>query len=171
MKKVLFGILIIFTAALLTGGTCGGGQEIPEPLPDTDVQTEPDIQPEDTTTVTTQPDITPLETGDFKKVLFDFDKYNIRPDAGVALEFNARLLRDNPDAAILIEGHCDERGTVEYNLALGEKRAKAAMDYLIQLGISGSRLEMVSFGKERPVDLGHNEVSWQKNRRAECNVQ
>jgi len=171
MKKLLFGILILFTAALLTGGTCGGGQELPEPLPEPEVQTEPEIQPEDTTPVDEQPDIRVLETGDFKKVLFDFDKYSIRRDAAVALEFNARLLQDNPNTNILIEGHCDERGTVEYNLALSDKRAKAVKDYLIQLGISSARLETIPFGKERPVDLGHNEVAWQKNRRAEFKPQ
>jgi peptidoglycan-associated lipoprotein len=79
----------------------------------------------------------------------------------------AKGLREHPEAQILIEGHCDERGTVEYNLALGDRRAKAVKDYLVALGIDSSRLSTISYGKERPLDDGHNESAWAKNRRAE----
>jgi peptidoglycan-associated lipoprotein len=72
-----------------------------------------------------------------------------------------------PEAAVVIEGHCDERGTVEYNLALGDKRAKAAKDYLVSLGVEAGQIFTISYGKERPVDSGHNEDAWAKNRRAE----
>jgi peptidoglycan-associated lipoprotein len=98
---------------------------------------------------------------------FDFDKYNIRDDAKPVLEKNAEWLRKHPTVRILIEGHCDERGTEEYNLALGEKRAKATMDYLVALGISPSRIKTISYGKSMPLDPGHNEVAWAKNRRAQ----
>ena len=98
---------------------------------------------------------------------FDFDKYDIREDAKPILERNAEWLRRHPTVKILIEGHCDERGTEEYNLALGEKRARATMDYLVALGISPDRIKIISYGKSRPLDLGHNEIAWAKNRRAE----
>jgi peptidoglycan-associated lipoprotein len=98
---------------------------------------------------------------------FDFDKYFIREDAKPVLRENAQWLKKWDSVKILIEGHCDERGTEEYNLALGEKRAKSARDYLISLGISPDRIEIISYGKSQPIDPGHNEIAWQKNRRAE----
>jgi len=102
-----------------------------------------------------------------KDIHFDFDKYDIRPtDAGILKE-NAALLVKFPNVKIQIEGHCDERGTVEYNLALGERRANSAKRYLISLGIPEKRISTISYGKERPSDPGHNEEAWAKNRRAE----
>ncbi len=103
----------------------------------------------------------------FQKIYFDFDRYYIRDDAKGALEQNARVLKGNNSMRILIEGHCDERGTVEYNLALGERRAAAARQYLMDLGVEGSRISTISYGKERPVAFGHDESSWQQNRRGE----
>jgi peptidoglycan-associated lipoprotein len=98
---------------------------------------------------------------------FDYDRYFIRDDAKSILEADANWLRKFSSAKILIEGHCDERGTEEYNLALGEKRAKSAYDYLSSLGISPDRIKIISYGKSQPLDSGHNEISWQKNRRAQ----
>jgi peptidoglycan-associated lipoprotein len=98
-------------------------------------------------------------------IYFDYDKALIRDDAKPVLEANASWLTKFKTIKILIEGHCDERGTEEYNMALGEKRAKAAMDYLATLGISAGRLKIISYGKSQPVDPGHNEAAWQKNRR------
>jgi peptidoglycan-associated lipoprotein len=98
---------------------------------------------------------------------FDYDKYFIRDDAKPVLGENAEWLKKYDTAVILIEGHCDERGTEEYNLALGEKRAKSTLDYLVSLGISQDRIRTISYGKSMPLDPGHNEVSWQKNRRAQ----
>lgn len=98
---------------------------------------------------------------------FDYDKYNIRPDAVPVLEANASWLKKHPTVKILIEGHCDERGTEEYNLSLGEKRAKSTMDYLISLGISADRIRIISYGKSQPLDPGHDETAWAKNRRAQ----
>ncbi len=98
-------------------------------------------------------------------IYFDFDKYFLRSDAKEALNRNAQSLKDNPQVKIRIEGNCDERGTVEYNLALGEKRAKAAMDYLVNLGVDQSRITVISYGKERPLYPAHDEEAWSKNRR------
>jgi peptidoglycan-associated lipoprotein len=97
---------------------------------------------------------------------FHYDKYDInREDEGILKE-NAAFLKKNPKMKIQIEGHCDERGTTEYNLALGERRANSAKKYLVSLGITSDRISTISYGKERPLDRGHNEQAWAKNRRA-----
>lgn len=98
-------------------------------------------------------------------IYFDFDKYNIRSDMKARMERNARFLLDHPQVKIQIQGNCDERGTNEYNLALGERRAKSAKAYLVNLGVDPDRMETVSFGEERPLDPGHNKEAWAKNRR------
>jgi peptidoglycan-associated lipoprotein len=100
-------------------------------------------------------------------IFFDYDKYNIREDAVPILEADAQWLKKHPTVKILIEGHCDERGTEEYNLALGERRAKSTMDYLISLGIPAERIRIISYGKSQPLDPGHDEAAWAKNRRAQ----
>jgi peptidoglycan-associated lipoprotein len=97
---------------------------------------------------------------------FDFDEAALRQDAKTALENNARFLEKNGTARAIIEGHCDERGSIEYNLALGERRAKAAKDFLVSYGIAAGRITTISYGKERPFDSGHDESSWAANRRA-----
>jgi peptidoglycan-associated lipoprotein len=107
-----------------------------------------------------------LSSSDFQPAFFDYDSYTLREDARGALDQDAKLLRDNPNVKITIEGHCDERGTDEYNQALGEKRAQAARDYLVKAGIQTARLSIISYGKERPFDPGHDEAAWSKNRRA-----
>lgn len=111
-----------------------------------------------------------LKVEQFKTVYFDFDKYNLRPDAKTNVEFDYNLLNQYPDAIVEIQGNCDERGTVEYNLSLGQKRADAVKDYLVNLGVSPDRLKTISYGKERPVDTGHNEAAWTKNRRCEFRI-
>jgi len=100
-----------------------------------------------------------------RKVYFEFDRSNLTLEARASLEHNAAVLKEYPDIRVLIEGHCDERGTIEYNLALGERRALAARNYLINLGIDPDRLATISYGEERPVDPRHNEDAWAKNRR------
>ena len=97
---------------------------------------------------------------------FDFDKSDIRTDAREILQKNADWLQNNPDIKIQIEGHCDEKGTAEYNLALGERRAMSTKKYLISLGISADRIYTISYGEELPIDPNHSEDSWAKNRRA-----
>jgi peptidoglycan-associated lipoprotein len=101
-----------------------------------------------------------------KEVYFDFDKYDIRPEDAKTLGANATWLKSNGDNLVLIEGHCDERGTNEYNLALGERRAKATMNYLVSQGIQANRITIISYGEERPVCTEKTEACWAKNRRA-----
>jgi peptidoglycan-associated lipoprotein len=101
-----------------------------------------------------------------KTIYFDFDKSVIRSDAARTLDANIDWMKSNPDALILIEGHCDERGTNEYNLALGDRRAKATMDYLTARGVAVARLTTISYGEERPVCAGHANACWDRNRRA-----
>jgi peptidoglycan-associated lipoprotein len=100
-------------------------------------------------------------------VYFDYDSYTLRPDAQATLRTNAGVIEKYPDVRVQIQGHCDERGSEEYNLALGDRRARAIMDYLVNLGIAPDRLSTITFGEERPVDPGHDEVAWSKNRRGE----
>ena len=99
-------------------------------------------------------------------VYFDYDKSNLTRESEMQLKQNAQWLKDNAGANLQIEGHCDERGSIEYNLALGERRAKAVRAYLVKLGVAGSRLSVVSYGKERPLSMGDSEASHAKNRRA-----
>jgi peptidoglycan-associated lipoprotein len=101
----------------------------------------------------------------FENIYFDFDRSFIRDDAKPELEKVAAYLKSNRDVRVLIEGHCDERGTDEYNFALGDRRAQAAKNYLMNLGIDGSRIKTISYGEERPADPGHEEPAWAKNRR------
>jgi peptidoglycan-associated lipoprotein len=101
----------------------------------------------------------------FKDVLFDFDKFSLKPESRDTLKQLAEWLTNNRNNNVLVEGNCDERGTTEYNLALGERRAKEAMKYLVELGIDGKRIKTISYGKERPLDQGHDEEAWAKNRR------
>jgi peptidoglycan-associated lipoprotein len=102
-----------------------------------------------------------------ENVQFDFDKSELKPEARAILVKKAEWLRTNSEFSVRIEGHCDERGTNEYNLALGERRANAAWKFLNALGISGNRMTTISYGEERPADPRHNESAWSKNRRDE----
>ena len=104
---------------------------------------------------------------ELKPIYFDFDKYDIRPGDAKILDANAQWLKSNADQLVLIEGHCDERGTNEYNLALGERRAKSTMNYLVSQGVQASRITIISYGEERPVCTQKNEECWSKNRRAQ----
>ncbi len=106
-----------------------------------------------------------------KDVFFDYDKSLIRDDQKAALNDNVTWLKGNPGAKLLVEGHCDERGTAEYNLGLGERRAKAVKDYLIAAGIPADRVSTISYGKERPFVLGHDESAWKWNRRGHFTIQ
>lgn len=112
----------------------------------------------------------PVEAGRAEKALKDayyaFDSYELSPEARKTLQENADWIKANKGPVITIEGHCDERGTVEYNLALGERRAEAAKSYLVSLGVNADRLKTISYGKSLPVDQGHTEEAWAKNRRA-----
>lgn len=100
-------------------------------------------------------------------VYFDFDSSVIKATERSKIDFVANYLKSNPETKIQVEGHCDERGTEEYNRALGERRALAIREYLINAGVSGSRIYTISYGEDKPVDPGHNEAAWAKNRRGE----
>ena len=168
MKK--FGLLallgLLAFALLIT--SCGGPKDVPVEEP------PPVVEPVDTTPAPEPPPPPPppprLEENELMTVYFDFDKYNLRADAKVGLDHNYDLLKEFPDVIIKLEGHCDERGTIEYNLSLGDKRAQATVDYLVGLGIDPGRLSVISYGKERPVDPGHGEDAWAKNRRCEFRI-
>lgn len=103
----------------------------------------------------------------YETTYFDYDKANIRDDQKAGLTASADKLKANADIKVTLEGHCDERGTAEYNIALGQKRADSAKSFLIKAGVAADRLKTVSFGKERPADAGHTEAAWAKNRRVE----
>jgi peptidoglycan-associated lipoprotein len=158
-------------ALLLTGAGCAkrAVKAPPAPPPTPPIATPaPPTPPPPPPTPPQAPTPAPPQVmaADFRPAFFDFDSYTLRDDARAALDQDAKLLRENASLQITIEGHCDERGTVEYNQALGEKRSQAARDYLTGAGIDASRVQIVSYGKERPFEPGHDEAAWAKNRRA-----
>jgi peptidoglycan-associated lipoprotein len=167
MKRFGILFLVLVLAALMVLPACSKkeappveeeiapAEEVPPPPP-------PPVD-EEQTEVIEEEDLEPLVLAD---VFFDYDKYSIKGEFKSVLENNAELLMSRDDAVLVIEGHCDERGTAEYNLALGEKRAKAVMDFYIAYGVSPDRLSMISYGEERPFKYGSSEAAWAMNRRA-----
>ncbi len=158
----LAGLAIVL--ALATG--CASRKKVSttqiEPPPPPPVEQKTETPPPPPAQEPTQPEA----QASLQDAFFDFDDFSLRQDAKSALDNNARYLEKNGSASIIIEGHCDERGSVEYNLALGEKRAKSAKDYLVSYGIPGNRITTISYGKERPFSQGHDESAWSQNRRA-----
>jgi peptidoglycan-associated lipoprotein len=113
-------------------------------------------------------DVEPLEgrtSAGLFPLYFDFDKSMIRSDQVERIEKNAEFLKNNPDVRVRIEGNCDERGTNEYNMALGQRRARSGQQYMVNLGVAESRLDTISYGEERFLNFGHDELSWSQNRR------
>lgn len=160
MRKA--SVLLVGILVLLLISSCGKKPPPPEePAPPVVTEEETPKPPEIPTEEVTKKEIT---QEDMQPIHFDFDRYSLRPDDREILNRNAMVLKDYPDVKIRIEGNCDERGTVEYNLALGEKRARAAMDYLINLGISADRISIITYGKERSGRC-HNEQCWSHDRR------
>ena len=104
--------------------------------------------------------------GGLSTVYFEFNSFSLDDGAKDSLNSNADFLKSNATVDIQIEGHCDERGGIQYNLALGERRAKSVKEYLVALGVESSRISIISYGKEKPVAFGHDESAWNKNRRA-----
>ncbi len=169
-------------SALVVAGLFALAGCTPKPTP-TAVPPKPTAPPATPTPVVVKPEKTPTPaptrtpsdidkplaelSGYLKTVNFDFDKYEIRADARDILTKNAEWLKKYPSVKFVIEGHCDERGTAQYNMALGEKRANAAKDYLVSLGVDTGRISTISYGKERPLVEGGNEEAWAKNRRAQ----
>ncbi len=111
-------------------------------------------------------DIQALQPKQLRDIHFDFDRFDLTPEARAVLADNAAWLESNPGTAVMIEGHCDERGSTEYNVALGDRRAKSAMNYLVNLGVSAKRLSTISYGEERPTCMSRTEECWGQNRRA-----
>lgn len=174
MKKLLIFSLAIILVFSLSISCKKKPKEVPPPPPQAKEQPkvekveppvvkEPQLSEEDLFLQKSLEEIN--RSKPLANVYFDYDKAVIRDDAKPVLETNASWLKRFKTVKILIEGHCDERGTEEYNMALGEKRAKAAQDYLLSLGISADRMKIISYGKSQPIDPGHNEAAWQKNRR------
>ncbi|MFQ5863854.1 MAG: peptidoglycan-associated lipoprotein Pal [bacterium] len=170
-KKVEVIVAIIFLATLTFTLGCGGKKETLRFEPPEISEPEPIEEPSETVEETERPlqmDL-PVEKEPviLEMIHFDFDKSDLTLEAKSILAQDALKLEENPELFIRIEGHCDERGTVEYNLALGERRAISARNYLINYGISPNRITIISYGKEKPLDPRHNEKAWAKNRRAE----
>ena len=131
------------------------------------VSAPPIIAPIEEPRLPPTPVVEPEPALDLTTIYFDFDRSNIRPDQADELRRNADMLRSRPRLTIRIEGHCDERGTTDYNIALGQRRAAAARAFLVEQGISPERIVVVSYGEERPADPGHDEAAWARNRRDE----
>jgi len=169
MKRTpaLLFVAAMALTALFAAGCAKKAAEAPPTLPPAPPVVQP-VTPEPTPTPTPEPPapVPSVTAGDFTDVFFDLDSYALRDDAKVALDRAAKLLRDKAGVNITLEGHCDERGTVEYNQALGEKRANAARDYLVNAGVPATRIQSLSYGKERPFAEGHDESAWAQNRRA-----
>jgi len=185
MRQTQFAVVVTLMAVLGVGA-CGGkkppvARPMPPPPPTGttpgNTTPAPPTPVPDSTPIPPEPKITddPLVSGDldqinknspFQPLFFLLDSFDVDAAGQQALQANASLLKKYPTWIITIEGHCDERGTAEYNLALGEKRALAAKAYLVSLGVPADRLRTVSYGKEFPFDPGHDESAWSKNRRA-----
>ena len=171
-RKALLSLSLVLMLALAAG--CGGDKPEPETDPAAGMEDQPtetvpsepapEVPEEPTETI---PDYANLDPADFgvEDVFFAFDQYDLDTEAMGILSRNARLLRE-AGVTILISGHCDERGTVEYNLALGERRALAVRDYLVSLGVPAGKLRVTSYGESRPFAKGSNEDAWAQNRRA-----
>ena len=165
-------LAVLLSTALLALAAVGCAKKAPAPPPAPPTQQTPTPTPVPTPTPAPTPTPTPtpsstVTVSDLKTIYFPLDSYSLDDASRTVLDANARLLRDRTDLAVRIEGHCDERGTVEYNMSLGEKRAESVRDYLVAAGVGQSRLSTISYGKERPIVDGHDEATWSKNRRAE----
>jgi peptidoglycan-associated lipoprotein len=176
IKKIVILAFVCCLVFMFTANCKPKAKTAPPPPP---VKEQPKVEKVEEAPPVKQPEMTEEEilmsksleeinlAAPLKMIHFDYDRYFIRDDAKPVLDANSAFLNRFPNVKILIEGHCDERGTEEYNLALGEKRAKSTFDYLVSLGVSQQRLRVISYGKSQPLDNGHNEMAWQKNRRAQ----
>ncbi|MGH7742513.1 MAG: peptidoglycan-associated lipoprotein Pal [Candidatus Eiseniibacteriota bacterium] len=177
MRRILMNLplLGVLMALVVTSGCAHKPKPAPAapttPAP-AETQQVPTPAPTPAATTAPAPDAaaTTLKSEDLGTIYFDFDSANLSEQARGMLDHSAKLLRDHPGVHVLIEGDCDERGTAEYNQALGEKRAQAARDYLVAAGIAASRIDIISYGKEHPVDPGHDERAWSHNRRAAFSI-
>jgi len=172
-KRSIIYSMVAIVAFGFAGCTCGGPEPAPmmateqvPPPPPPVVEKEPVPAPEPVPTLAESA----AAAGALMNTYFDFDKSNLTPEAIGKLDKTAAWMQKNPKVKIEIAGNCDERGTNEYNMALGERRANSAKKYLVSMGIASDRLSTISYGEERPVDPGHNEAAWAKNRRDEYRI-
>ena len=172
VRKVAIGGLLLVALLLTLVAGCGRKPKVatdtaPAPAP---VQVIPETAPPKPAAPAPTPavDYANLDPSGYgiADVFFPYDAFTLSEAALATLENNARIMKDHASVNYLVEGHCDERGTVEYNLALGEKRARVVQDYLVSLGVSAARLRLVSYGEERPFVDGSGEPAWAQNRRA-----
>lgn len=182
MKKVLILVLIVLLAIVLLISCKPKAKKVAVPLPPPQAKEQPKVEKVEEPAVVKRPELSEEEIfmsksleeinreQPLRMIHFDYDKYFIREDAKPALEDNAVWLKKFSTVKFLIEGHCDERGTEDYNIALGERRAQSTLNYLIALGISPDRMKTISYGKSQPLDFGHDETAWQKNRRAQFTI-
>jgi peptidoglycan-associated lipoprotein len=158
--------LPLFAVLVLSG--CSKHKEVAEPAPPaapvTENPTPPPPAPAPAEPTPEQPNKTVQDQ--LADVFFDYDSAELSSSSQSTLDANGKVLNDNASTSLTIEGHCDERGTVEYNLALGDRRAQSAKDYLVRFGVPGTRLSTISYGEERPFAEGHDEAAWAQNRRA-----
>ena len=174
MFKERLTTLIALTLFSLVLAGCAGQNTEPQPQPETSTGTQDSTPPPATSQAEELADFDDMgrpvdpRTGRLldRTFYFDYDRSALRPADLAVLEIHAQLLNRNASKTVVIEGHCDERGTREYNLALGERRADAVRRFLTTAGVSSRQIETVSYGEERPEDPGHNEGAWQRNRRA-----
>lgn len=175
MKKLLV-VLFIGVALLMSLESCKKEVKT-EPVVEKPVEKVEEVKPKVEKPVLTEEEIFQQKSldeinqeGHLKKIHFDFDKHNIKDDMKPILHRNADWLLKHSSVEIVVEGHCDERGTEEYNIALGEKRAEAAKAYLVNLGVPASSVNIVSYGKSRPAVKGVDEDTYYQNRRAEFKI-
>jgi peptidoglycan-associated lipoprotein len=158
--------LPLLTVLVLSG--CSKKKEIaeaaPPPPPTTTTETPPPAPPPSTGSETETPNKTVQDQ--LADIFFDYDSAELSSSAQSTLDANGKVLNDNANVSLTIEGHCDERGTVEYNLALGDRRAQSAKDYLVRFGVPATRLSVISYGEERPFATGGDEAAFAQNRRA-----
>jgi len=169
MRKTPILLLVTSAALALSGCAKKAPPELPKPPQDvtpTPTPTPPPPQPPAPSGPRPGSQADFLASVSSDKVHFDTDKSDIRPEDQAILQSQAAWLKKYPQVKVTIEGHCDERGTREYNLALGDRRANAAKNYLASLGIDPGRMTTISYGKERPIALGSDEAAWAQNRRA-----
>jgi peptidoglycan-associated lipoprotein len=171
--KNRFRITLLLLAVTLAAALAGCAKKpaattTPPPAPATPAETTPPAPVTPPPAPEPPPPPPPSVTAsDLQIVYFAYDSFILDDGARAALDNNARLLRENTALSVSIDGHCDERGTVEYNQALGQKRAEAVQQYLMDQGLDGARFRVVSYGKERPASEGHDESAWSRNRRVE----
>jgi len=166
MRSKTLIIFVILSSLLLLTFACSKKQTVQtDTAPPPAEEVKSDIPPVEEEPIS-EPPVREEPLPVLEDVYFAFDKYGLSDESKRTLERNADELKSSASAIIVIEGHCDERGTVEYNMALSEKRAKAVMSYLATLGIDAGRMEVVSYGKSRPFDSGHDDNAWAQNRRA-----